>query len=398
MRTIFLLLCVVFLSEPSLSQRVEYTLDMRMDGKHQLYTGDSTNIWGFSNIGGFSPDQNLKLPAPTLTATIGDSVIVTVVNVSGEGHTIHWHGLDVDQENDGVPHTSDFVLTGDTFIYRFKATHAGNFIYHCHVTTTLHLTMGMYGTFIVYSNNADEIYPGGPQFDRQYDFLGSELDRSWNDDFMTGGSLNAFSATHFLLNGLEKQQLYEEPKTRIELNKNERVLLRLINIGFDVNEYHFPESINATVYTSDGRPLPQSFVADYLQLFPGERYSVIIETGEDDFEGDIAVNYLNLNGLRHQGTNHIGVNNDVYPVGVAKSKANESHAQLRVYPNPATTQLHLEGLPSQINEVLITSMSGQSTQKRVSQNSVVDISQLPPGVYFVSARSPAFFGARFVKR
>ena len=50
---------------------------------------------------------NPSMPGPTLTYYEGDSVIIDMWNVSqGAPHTIHLHGLDVDQQNDGVPHLS----------------------------------------------------------------------------------------------------------------------------------------------------------------------------------------------------------------------------------------------------------------------------------------------------
>lgn len=397
MRLIIILTFAAFWSEPILAQRVEYMLDMRMDGRHELSTEDSTNIWGFSKIGGIGTEEKLLLPSPTLTATVGDSVIVKVVNVSDEGHTIHWHGLDVDQENDGVPHTSDFVLTGDTFIYRFKATHAGNFIYHCHVTTTLHLMMGMYGSFIVYSTQPDEIYPGGPRFDRQYDFLGSELDKSLNDDFMTGGMPYSDEKRHFLLNGLQKQQLYEGSKNRIELHKGERVLLRLINIGFDVNDYHFPKDMKATVYTSDGRPLPEAFTIQNLQLYPGERYSVIIETDEDDYKGNIAVNYLKMYRLQYAETNHIGINNEVYPVYVGEH-AFPRNERLRIFPNPAFNRITVKGLSQYIRSVEVFNTSGVQFLLPINEAGEVDISRLESGLYLLRSSGRGSLRGRFIKR
>ena len=65
-------------------------------------------------------------------------------------HTVHLHGLDVDQASDGVPETGAVARVGETITYRFVATHAGTYWYHCHVDTVEHLTMGMYGALIVH--------------------------------------------------------------------------------------------------------------------------------------------------------------------------------------------------------------------------------------------------------
>ena len=372
-------------------------MNMRMDGRHMLYTGDSTHIWGFSKFGGLGGNDDLTLPSPTLTATVGDSVIVKVVNPSGEGHTIHWHGLDVDQENDGVPHTSHYVLTGDTFVYRFKATHAGNFIYHCHVTTNLHLMMGMYGSFIVYSDSPNEIYPGGPQFDREYDFLGSELDKSLNDDFMSNGSPHSDEFRYFLLNGLQKHQLYEDDETIVELNKGDRVLLRLINIGFDIHDYHFPDGVKATVHTSDGRPLPESFVTSNLQLYPGERYSVILETDIENFQGNIVVNYLKMFRLKYAETNHIGINNSEYPVS-AQTYREPEKAGLHIYPVPAAESIVVDNLPDDVTEVHIFDVTGKNYSFIIGGDKRVDISRLPSGFYILRGVQRPEITGKFIKK
>jgi len=343
--TLIILLFLVGLNS-TFAQKVTYQMQMRMDGSHTLYTGEKTNTWGFS----FEASEGGKgipgIPSPTLTAVEGDTVQVTVVNPSDEGHTIHWHGLDVDQANDGVPHTSQFVLHGDTFVYTFVAPHAGNYIYHCHVTTTLHLMMGMYGSFIVYPKSGKNfLFDGGPAFENDYTFLGSELNKNWTDDYMNAGAMNEFYPTHFLLSGKEKTQLFEDSTSVIQLKKGKNSLLRLLNIGFSIHKYTFPDEVTAVVYSTDGRALKSPFLTKSLELYPGERYGVIINSNKTIANQFITVDYLNMYEKTQESRNYIGINSFSYPTGIE----NELKKNSEFFPNPATnlvffnqTQLKIE--------------------------------------------------------
>ncbi|NDF33953.1 MAG: hypothetical protein EB157_05270, partial [Euryarchaeota archaeon] len=167
----------------------EYSMVSLMNGQGDFVTDSNTivtlPVWGY---GWTQPNPFVILPGPTVYAKEGDSVHLEMLNPSMEGHTIHLHGLDVDQANDGVPHTSDFIQQGESFTYRFKATHAGNFLYHCHVTTTMHLALGMYGMVIVYpADSSNRVYTDGPEYDVQHEYLFSDMDARWNADYTAIG-------------------------------------------------------------------------------------------------------------------------------------------------------------------------------------------------------------------
>ena len=118
----------------------------RNNGTMVLHDGNITDIFGFAETLG----ESISLPGPTINITEGDSVQIDFWNVSqGAPHTIHLHGLDVNQENDGVPALSYEVHHMDHGYYKFKAPHPGTYIYHCHVVSTIHVQAGMYGVIIV---------------------------------------------------------------------------------------------------------------------------------------------------------------------------------------------------------------------------------------------------------
>ncbi|MEU8241305.1 multicopper oxidase family protein [Actinoplanes missouriensis] len=92
-----------------------------------------------------------RVPGPPLTATLGDVIEVTLLNRDIErGATLHWHGYDVPNSQDGVPGvTQDVVLPGERFVYRFRAEQAGTYWYHTHAVSDVGVRMGLYGTLVV---------------------------------------------------------------------------------------------------------------------------------------------------------------------------------------------------------------------------------------------------------
>lgn len=376
---LLLSLCLLGLGEAKAQNIRHFYFEMLMDGSHELEDGSLVPIWGFATVDPETGAQPLPLPSPTLRVQEGDSVIVHVTNPSQEGHTIHWHGLDVDQANDGVPATSRYVLTGEGFSYHFRAKHAGNYIYHCHVVTTLHLMMGMYGSFIV-ERPDQRLFAGGPRYNREYHFLGSEMDQSWNEDNASTGGLNTIDTDRFLLNGLAGQQLFSESQSPIRLYPGDSVLLRLLNIGFDFHRYQFPAGVDAHVYTSDGRRLAEPFQTDSLLLYPGERYSVILSTADSIDEALISVSYHSMVHRGERGRNYIPINAATAPPAPEKAPSQE---RLLVWPNPSEKYFHIGGL-IELEQWEVYNLHGQLVAQ--GQSSPVHCHHWQAGMYLLRAK------------
>lgn len=92
-----------------------------------------------------------RVPGPPLTASLGDVIEVTLLNRDiARGVTLHWHGYDVPNSQDGVPDvTQDAVLPGERFVYRFRADQTGTYWYHTHAVSDVGVRMGLYGTLVV---------------------------------------------------------------------------------------------------------------------------------------------------------------------------------------------------------------------------------------------------------
>ncbi|MDQ3232164.1 MAG: multicopper oxidase domain-containing protein, partial [Pseudobdellovibrionaceae bacterium] len=90
------------------------------------------------------------LPAPTLEFTEGDEAEIVLKNqIPGQEVSIHWHGILLPPEMDGVPYVNTPPIgSGQSFTYRFKLRQSGTYWYHTH--TNVQEQKGIYGAFIVH--------------------------------------------------------------------------------------------------------------------------------------------------------------------------------------------------------------------------------------------------------
>jgi FtsP/CotA-like multicopper oxidase with cupredoxin domain len=99
---------------------------------------------------------NGSIPGPVLRWREGDTVTLRVTNRLAEDTSIHWHGILLPFEMDGVPGISfKGIPPGETFVYRFKVRQSGTFWYHSH--SGMQEQTGMYGAIIIDPAGADPI-------------------------------------------------------------------------------------------------------------------------------------------------------------------------------------------------------------------------------------------------
>jgi CopA family copper-resistance protein len=91
---------------------------------------------------------NGTIPAPTLRWREGDTVTVRVANTLREHASIHWHGILLPANMDGVPGLSfDGIHPGETFAYRFRVRQSGTYWYHSH--SGFQEQRGIYGPLVI---------------------------------------------------------------------------------------------------------------------------------------------------------------------------------------------------------------------------------------------------------
>ena len=91
---------------------------------------------------------NGSIPAPVLRWREGDVVTIRVTNRLSVPSSIHWHGIILPYQMDGVPGVSfNGIAPGETFTYRFKVQQAGTYWYHSH--SAFQEQTGLYGAIII---------------------------------------------------------------------------------------------------------------------------------------------------------------------------------------------------------------------------------------------------------
>lgn len=92
------------------------------------------------------------IPGPLVELTVGQMAICHFKNNltnNIEGASIHWHGIELDNDSDGTPITQDSVLPGQTYTYRFVAPRPGLCWYHSHMLPGTTTFGGMYGPIVI---------------------------------------------------------------------------------------------------------------------------------------------------------------------------------------------------------------------------------------------------------
>jgi CopA family copper-resistance protein len=105
---------------------------------------------------------NGSVPAPTLRWTEGDMVTLRVANTLDEDASIHWHGIVLPANMDGVPGLSfDGIGPGETYVYRFSVRQGGTYWYHSH--SGFQEQRGLYGPLVI-----DPLHPEPFTYDREH--------------------------------------------------------------------------------------------------------------------------------------------------------------------------------------------------------------------------------------
>jgi CopA family copper-resistance protein len=132
-----------------------------LSGSHFELVTDSLPV-NFTGRSSLATAVNGSVPGPTLRWRQGDVVTVGVTNRLKESTSIHWHGMRVPADMDGVPGLSfRGIASNETFVYRIPVLQSGTYWYHSH--SRLQEQTGLMGALIVEPQEKETI-----EFDREY--------------------------------------------------------------------------------------------------------------------------------------------------------------------------------------------------------------------------------------
>lgn len=126
--------------------------------RYDLYVKDT--LVNFSGKVKHAIAINGQIPAPTLTFTEGDTAEIYVHNMLNTGTTLHWHGLFVPNQYDGVAYLTQMPIPPhQTHLYKFPIIQNGTYWYHSHFG--LQEQSGMYGSLILLKRKNDSTFRKG---------------------------------------------------------------------------------------------------------------------------------------------------------------------------------------------------------------------------------------------
>jgi len=227
------------------------------DGIHEILPKEEVSMFLFNN----------QFPGPLIRVKEGDWVQVNLTNKSFESHTIHWHGVQVPCEMDGVPLGSQWpVRPNQTFRYLWRAQPAGTHFYHCHVMTGLHATAGLSGPLII--DPIDDPVMKTFPYTREYIMLLSELDTNYVRDEMNamatmGHTMMAMDNNADLMHEMNGKMMgwFKDKAAFVESVKNGYIPPYLSS------RTGFMRPLQLNYFMINGKPYP---MADELAIKTGE--------------------------------------------------------------------------------------------------------------------------------
>lgn len=243
------------------------------------------------------------IPAPTIEASVGDTLRVTFHNRMDVESSIHWHGILLPNDQDGVPYlTTQPIAANSSFTYEFPVVHHGTYWYHSH--TGFQEQRGIYGAIVFhpeqerYAADIDQVVVLSDWTDenpmdvlrnmkRDHDYYGIKKDsvQSWwrviengpqavvnrlqaNWTRMGAMDISDVGYDTFLVNGDHQEEVVAMP--------GQQVRLRLVNAS--ASSYFHIEFAGGPmkIVAADGVDVEPLWVNEFM-MATAETYDVIVQ-------------------------------------------------------------------------------------------------------------------------
>ncbi|MGY3670662.1 multicopper oxidase family protein (plasmid) [Marinovum sp. KMM 9989] len=235
---------------------------------------------------------NGQVPGPEIRTRQGDQIDIRLENGLDDGALVHWHGLRVPNQMDGVNVlTQDVVVPGQSHDYRFALPDAGTYWYHSHYLSYDQVSRGLFGAFVVEETTPPDVDHDitAQLFDMMIDGEGGFDDTFDPAQFATAGKIGNV-ATAIL--------------SRSTVRRGDRLRLRCINPSIDRIYDLSLSGLAGAIVAHDGMPLAKPRPLSVITLAPGQRCDVIADvTGPisltDVYDGgDVLLGEIAAEGAR----------------------------------------------------------------------------------------------------
>jgi FtsP/CotA-like multicopper oxidase with cupredoxin domain len=203
--------------------------------KRELMPGRMIDAWGY----------NGTCPGPTIEVNQGDRVRIVLDNHLPEPTTMHWHGLEIPNQMDGMPYISQKpIAPGGRFVYEFELHQNGTFFYHSH--GAMQEMMGMLGMFVLHPQHAYV-----PKVDYDFGILLQEWALLPNNSIPNTASME--------FNWLTFNGKAGPATMPIVVPLDSRVRIRLVNLGMDHHPIHVHGHTFEVTGSEGGRKPPTTW-------------------------------------------------------------------------------------------------------------------------------------------
>ena len=197
--------------------------------KRKIAPYKTIDAWGY----------NGSCPGPTIQVQQGDRARVVFENRLPESTSLHWHGLEIPIEQDGVPYISQKpVAPGEKYVYEFTVHQEGSFFYHAH--SAMQEMMGQIGFFVAHPERDYK-----PPVDHDYGLILQE----WA--ILPSNTVPNTAAMEF--NWLTFNGVSAPMTTPLLARLGSRVRLRILNLGMDHHPVHLHGHQFVVTGTEGGR-------------------------------------------------------------------------------------------------------------------------------------------------
>lgn len=208
--------------------------------KWETYPGHFVQAWTYNGM----------VPGPTINLNVGDKVRIVVKNDLPEPTVVHWHGLPVPNDMDGVAFlTQDPIKPGATFTYAFTTTRPAVSWYHSHYDGTKQVTNGLFGAILI----GQMKLPAGVHVNQVHNM---ELQDSGNLGLTINGK--SFPATQ-----------------EVKAHLGDWVEVNYIDAGTMAHPMHL-HGVDQLVIAEDGFPVPQPYLVNTVNVSPGQTFTVLV--------------------------------------------------------------------------------------------------------------------------
>ncbi len=297
--------------------------DMTELGSAPVLSGREINLViaetrvNFTGVSRMATTINGSIPAPTLRLREGDEVTIRVSNNLPVSTSIHWHGILLPYQMDGVPGISfRGIAPGETFIYRFTLRQSGTYWYHSH--SGFQEMTGMYGALIIEPREGERHQADQDFVVELSDWTDEEPMHAFSKLKVQSDVYNFSQPTFFdftadvskmgLQAALEKRQMWNRmrmnPTDLADLSAatftylmngttpagnwtgrfkhGDRVRLRFINAASNsFYDVRIP-GLRLTVIQADGQDV-EPVTVDEFRFGPGETYDVMVDPSNDAY-------------------------------------------------------------------------------------------------------------------